>query len=126
MSDTYYRSRLCHTIPGNERQLKPFHKQFLEMLRNGGTSRREHLDMSTKSLIENNPESIAEIRIVLVVFKFGRAALAMNELSESIFNKLGQHQWHGKENSWLILTQRRLEIGRNRRKSKNHKMHSIA
>ena len=47
---------------------------------------------SAKRLVEDDFQGIAEIRIVLVVFEFGCAALAVDEFAQSVLDEFGKNQ----------------------------------
>ena len=120
------RSGLGHTVTGDERQAELLDKQLLEMLGDGCSSCCEHFDISAKSLVEDDSQGVAEVRIILVVLELGGSALAVDELSEGVFDELCQHQRHGEEELGLVLPQSRFEVARDRRQSKHYEVHSVA
>ena len=92
VADADYRSSLGHSVTGDERQLEFLHEELFKLLRNGCSAGGEHLYASAKRLVEDDFQGIAEIRIVLVVFEFGCAALAVDEFAQSVLDEFGKNQ----------------------------------
>ena len=126
MADADYGGGLRHTVAGYERKLELLDEQGLEMLRNRRSAGGEHLHVAAYGMLEYDSERIAEVRVVLVVLELGRSALRVDELSESLLDKLGENQGHAEEHMRLVLAQRRLEVRRYRRDDEHHEVHSYA
>ena len=105
MADADDRCGLRHSVAGDERQLELLHEKFLELLRNCRSSGGEQFNASAESLVKDDSQGIAEVRIVPVVFEFGCSALAVDELTQSVLDQLGKNERHGEEYVWFVFTQ---------------------
>ena len=126
VAKTYSRRCFGHTVSGNERKLELLHEKLLQMLRNGGTAGNEQPYVASECLHENGGEGFTEVGVVLVVGKFGCAALAVDEFSYRVLEQFYKNQRNREEYIRPKLPQSRFQIGRDRRQSKHDEVHSVA
>ena len=108
MSERDGRCAFCHAVAGDERSLELDGEKLLDVVRNGGATCNEHLDVAAHRSHENGPERLAEFRIVLIVGKFCPAGLAVYKLSYGVVYHFPENQRNGEEYPWTEFAQGRL------------------